>query len=290
MHWIVVLSLVAGSTLGCSSGGVASAGPGLRVVSLHDVMTELLVAMDAADRLVGVDEPVDVSAEVTAALTRVPRVGDLESILAVRPALVIGLHITAAKDPELVARLRQAGIEVYLADPRTLDDVLSMIRAVGARIGAAAAGDQLASRLQSAATAIAPAPWSSGQPMGTSEQTAPTRVFVYDCCDPPFTAGGSSVLGDLIARAGGVNVFADVAEAWTHVSWEQVVERRPELVVINAYAFAGQGDAADKQRAVRAISALATLPTVVIPLRDSLGGIHSVEGLALLRAAIRSRI
>jgi hypothetical protein len=82
-------------------------------------------------------------------------------------------------------------------------------------------------------------------------------------------------------------VFADVATAWTHVSWEAVVARRPELVVIDAYAYAGQGDAADKQRAVRAISALAGLPTVTIPLRDSLGGIHSVEGLALLRAAIR---
>jgi iron complex transport system substrate-binding protein len=113
-------------------------------------------------------------------------------------------------------------------------------------------------------------------------------VFVYDCCDPPFTAGGKTVLGDLIARAGGDNVFADVAAAWTHVSWEEVSARRPELVVIDAYAYAGQGEIADKQRAVRAISALAGLPTVTVPLRNSLGGIHSIEGLARLRAAIRS--
>ena len=112
-------------------------------------------------------------------------------------------------------------------------------------------------------------------------------MFVYDCCDPPFTAAGNTVLGDLIARAGGRNIFGDVAAAWTHVSWEDVVARNPELIVIDAYAYAGQGDVADKLRAVRAISALAAIPTVTLPLRDTLGGIHSVEGLALLRGAIR---
>jgi iron complex transport system substrate-binding protein len=246
------------------------------VVSLHDVTTELVVALGATAELVGVDEPVDVPAEVSAAVARVPRVADLESILAVRPTVVVGLHIVEAKEPALVARLREHGIEVYLADPTTLDDVYALIGAVGGRIAAAPAAAQLAGRLRSEAAALAP--------------IAPphrTRVFVYDCCDPPFTAGGKTVLADLIARAGGENVFADVATAWTHVSWEEVVARRPELVVIDAYAYAGQGDVADKQRAVRAISALAGLPTVTIPLRDSLGGIHSVEGLALLRAAIR---
>jgi len=248
------------------------------VVSLHDVTSELVIALGAGAALVGIDEPVDVPPEVTAAVARVPRVADLESILAVHPTLVVGLHIVEAKEPALVARLREHGIEVYLADPTTLDDVYALIGAVGGRIAAAPTAAKLAERLRAEAA-----------PLVAAGAAAPhrTRVFVYDCCDPPFTAGGKTVLADLIARAGGENVFADVATAWTHVSWEEVVARRPELVVIDAYAYAGQGDVADKQRAVRAISALAGLPTVTIPLRDSLGGIHSVEGLALLRAAIR---
>jgi len=271
----MILSLV----VACSGHSPAATEGGPRVVSLHDVTTELVVALGAADHLVGIDQPVDVPAEVTAAVARVPRVGDLESILAVHPTLVVGLHIVEAKQPALVARLREAGIEVYLADPSTLDHVYALIRAVGTRIAAAPAAEQLATRLTAEAAAMA-AP-ASAPPRHRA------RVFVYDCCDPPFTAGGRTVLADLIARAGGENVFADVATAWTHVSWEQVVARRPELVVIDAYAYAGQGDVADKQRAVRAISALAGLPIVTIPLRDSLGGIHSVEGLALLHAAIR---
>jgi hypothetical protein len=70
------------------------------------------------------------------------------------------------------------------------------------------------------------------------------------------------------------------------VSWEAVVARRPELVVIDAYRYDGQADVAGKQRALGAISALAGLPTVVVPLRCVLGGLCSLEGLARLRAAI----
>jgi len=258
----------------CRGPAPAAEGPP-RVVSLHDATTELVVALGAADRLVGVDEPVDVAPAAAAAVARLPRVGDLESILAVHPTLVVGMQITLAKDPALVARLRDAGIAVYLGDPRTLDDVFGWLRGVGARVGAAAAADALASRMVADAGAAAPV------------ATAPRRVFVYDCCDPPFTAAGNTVLGDLIARAGGRNLFGDVAAAWTHVSWEAVVARQPELIVVDAYAYAGQGDVADKIRAVHAIAGLAAVPTVILPLRDALGGIHSVEGLALLRGAIR---
>jgi iron complex transport system substrate-binding protein len=112
-------------------------------------------------------------------------------------------------------------------------------------------------------------------------------VFVYDCCDPPFTAGGRTVLTDLVERAGGHNVFADLATDWTNVSWEAVVARAPELVVIHAYAYAGQGDVADKQRALAVIPALAKLPTVVMPLGWSLGGLRSADGLEHLREVLQ---
>jgi ABC-type Fe3+-hydroxamate transport system substrate-binding protein len=274
--WIALaLSVVA--CAGCSAPPAVAPGAGVRVVSLHDVTTELVVALGATNQLVGVVEPVDAPEEVARAIAAVPRVGDLESILAVRPAIVVGLAVVAAQDPELVARLRGAGIAVYLAEPMTLDDVFAVTREVAARLGRGPAGDALAAEL--AAKASAPPP-----PAGAARHR--TRVFVYDCCDPPFTAGRKTVLNDLIDRAGGDNVFADLAAGWSHVSWEEVVARRPELVVIDAYHYDGQGEVADKQRAVRAISALAGLPTVVVPLGCSLGGPRSLEGLARLRAAI----
>ncbi|MCE9574321.1 MAG: helical backbone metal receptor [Deltaproteobacteria bacterium] len=243
-----------------------------RVVSLHDVTTELVVALGATDRLVGIAAPVDLDDATIGAVAGVPRVDGLEAILALRPSVVLGTAVVAAQDPALVARLREAGVEVFLGDPAGLEDVFGLADAVAARLGVD--GAPLATQLRARAAAITPA---SGSPV---------PVFVYDCCDPPFTTGGGTVLNDLIARAGGANVFADLDADWTHVSWEAVVARRPALIVVDAYRYEGQGDVDAKLRAVHAIPSLATVPTVVLPLGEALGGVRSVDGLARLRAAI----
>jgi iron complex transport system substrate-binding protein len=250
------------------------AGSDVRVVSLHDVTTEIVVALGAEKQLVGVAEPVDTTKEVKAAIGKVPRAGGLETILALRPDVVLGLAVVAQQDPELVARLRQAGVDVFLGSPARLEDVYGMTRAIAQRVGAVSNADKLVSALR--AKAGVPRPGVARRP----------QVFVYDCCDPPFTAGANTVLSDLIERAGGHNVFADVAADWTHVSWEEVVARRPDLIVVHAYRHDGQGDVTQKQNALRAITSLANVPVVVLPLGCSLGGLRSIEGLEKLRAAI----
>src|SRR4051812_8331420 len=111
-------------------GGPTPAREGApRVVSLHDVTTEMVVTLGATDRLVGVGELVDPPPEVRAAVTGVPRVGGIESLLAARPDVILGLGVIAEQDPDLVARARGAGIDVLLADPETLSDTYSLTRA-----------------------------------------------------------------------------------------------------------------------------------------------------------------
>ena len=64
----------------------------------------------------------------------------------------------------------------------------------------------------------------------------PVKVFVYDMAQE----GGAYTCGDnftakLISHAGGVNIFEDMDTTWATVSWEEVVERAPEVIVINDY-------------------------------------------------------
>jgi iron complex transport system substrate-binding protein len=251
-----------------------------RVVSLHDVTTELVLAVGAGDRLVGVAEPIDLSvdlpAEAKARLASVPRVGAVESLLAARPDALLGLGVIAERDPDLVAQARAAGITVTLADPETLADVYALTRLIAAAVGKAAEGEALAARMM-ARDAVAP----------SAPSARPRRVFVYDCCDPPFTAGRRAVLSDLLRQAGGENVFGALDAKWTHVGWEEVVARAPELVVVHAYTYEGQGDVTDKLAALRRVPSLERLPVVVMPLGESLGGLRSASGLERLRAAIR---
>jgi iron complex transport system substrate-binding protein len=247
------------------------------VVSLHDVTTEVMVELGATEHLVGIGEPVDLAESAARAVVGIERVGGAESIFSVRPQIVLGLGVVAERDPDLVKRLKQAGVDVYLPDPETLDDVAVLTRSIAARVAAAPEGERIALRLDTAAMEADAAP------------ARGLRVFVYDCCDPPFTAGKKTVLTDLIARAGGQNVFDDLNADWTHVSWEEAVARRPELVLIHAYQHEGQGDVADKRKALAKIPSLSRLPTAVMPLGCSLGGLRSIEGLARLRTAFRER-
>jgi iron complex transport system substrate-binding protein len=263
---------------GCSPARRASTTPGApRVVSLHDVTTEILVALGGTDRLVGVGDPVEVNRDTRAAIAQVARVEGAESILALHPTLVVGTAVVAERSPDLVAFLRARGIEVWLAHPAGLEDVLATVSEIGRRVGKEPQAASLVSRLR--------------ERMGTTADTGrdPVRVFVYDCCDPAFTAGAGSVLTDIIRRAGGRNIFADVAADWTKVSWEEVIGRRPQLIVIHDYTYEGQGDVSEKRRQLAALRSLAGVPVTVIPLGYSLGGLRSFDGLEHLRRAIRAQ-
>jgi iron complex transport system substrate-binding protein len=64
----------------------------------------------------------------------------------------------------------------------------------------------------------------------------PVPVFLYDSgTDQPFAAGKQVPPNDIISTAGGRNVFADLDQRWTKVSWEAVSSARPEVVVILDY-------------------------------------------------------
>lgn len=64
----------------------------------------------------------------------------------------------------------------------------------------------------------------------------PLRVFVYDSGeDTPFTAGRYAMPTALIEAAGGENILGDFEKSWATVTWEEVVERNPEMIVIVNY-------------------------------------------------------
>ncbi|MFG1668253.1 ABC transporter substrate-binding protein [Streptomyces sp. Y7] len=62
------------------------------------------------------------------------------------------------------------------------------------------------------------------------------KVFLYDSGqDQPFTSGRFAAPEQIISEAGGTNVTHDVADSWTTVGWETVVERDPDVIVICDY-------------------------------------------------------
>lgn len=117
----------------------------------------------------------------------------------------------------------------------------------------------------------------------------PTSVFVYDSGEEkPFTAGRYGIPTALIEAAGGVNVMDDVEKSWTEVSWEPVIEKNPEVIVIVDY---GQVTAAQKiaflkgNPAFRNIDAVKNDRFVVLPYVEATPGPRNVEAIATLAKA-----
>ncbi|MEU4213470.1 ABC transporter substrate-binding protein [Streptomyces sp. NPDC026206] len=95
---------------------------------------------------------------------------------------------------------------------------------------------------------------------GVPEDGRAPRVFLYDDGrDKPLTAGAFAGPHDIITKAGGDHVMKDLKDSWVTVGWETVVERDPEVIVINNY---GDVSAAEKKKFLMSYPPLAGVSAV----------------------------
>ncbi|MGR4880650.1 ABC transporter substrate-binding protein [Streptomyces sp. LARHCF249] len=86
------------------------------------------------------------------------------------------------------------------------------------------------------------------------------RVFLYDDGqDKPLTSGLYAGPHDIITKAGGDHVMKDLKDSWATVGWETVVERDPEVIVINDY---GDTTAEQKREFLKSYPPLAGVSAV----------------------------
>ena len=86
------------------------------------------------------------------------------------------------------------------------------------------------------------------------------KVFVYDMAqDGGAYTCGNNFTAKLIEHAGGKNIFSDMDKTWANVSWEEVVERAPEVIVIDDY---GDTSLEQKISELKENPALAAVPAI----------------------------
>ncbi|NRP73754.1 Vitamin B12-binding protein [Ensifer psoraleae] len=114
----------------------------------------------------------------------------------------------------------------------------------------------------------------------------PVRVFVYDSGEEkPFTSGRYGIPTAMIEAAGGVNIVDDVEKSWTEISWEPVIDRNPEVVVIVDY-----GEVSAEQKiafmknnpAFRNVDAVKNDRFVVLEYVEATPGPRNIEGIRRL--------
>ena len=267
--------LLAAALGGCAPApSPAPAGPPARIVSLAPSITEMVYALGAGERLVGVCAQCD----YPEAVARLPRVGgylapSVEATLAEGPDLVIA--VPSPGNREAVRAIERAGVRVLVVHDRTLADLWASIRTIAAALGTPAAGERLVAdvttRLEEVHARVADLP--------------PRRVLMIVGHSPLVAVGRGTLQDELLEMAGGVNVASEAGEVWPTLTLEVVVARAPEVIVDAAMG---------SDQAGRALFAgLTTVPAVqrgrVVPLaNDTLfrAGPRVSEAAAALARAI----
>ena len=276
----------------------------MRLVSLLPSATEIVYALGLGDQLVGVtfecDEPpsarVDKTVVVggldTRGLTpreideyvhgRLAADGNLytlheQALADLQPDLILTQDLCAVcalPSGQVEAALGYLGChaQVLTLDPRTLEQVLGSIVAVGQATGVPGRAGRLVAGLRTRLAAVASRV--AGRPR--------PKVAVVEWVDPPFTAG--HWVPDLVTAAGGTPVAAFPGEPSVATSWAEIASAAPELVVVAPCGYHLDG-AADQARL--AAHALPGLPVWAIDadsivVRPGPRLVTGVEALAAL--------
>lgn len=237
---------------------VAAAGPAQRppdrpaprrIVCLIPAVTEMLFAIGAGPQVVAVgtfdrDPP---------AVMALPRVGglldpDTERILALRPDLVV----VYGSQQELRERLARAGIPMFVYEHGDLAGVTATMRALGASVGRARQADEAASRLEARLRAVAARVRGRPRP-----QTLVVIAREPHTLSNIYASGGYGFLHDVLQVAGGRNLFADVKRQSVQPSIEEILARRPDVIVeLRGGDRAGSGDDLSPWRRLAAVPAV----------------------------------
>lgn len=264
--------------------------PPQRAVSLNQHATEVMLALGLEKSMVGTGYLDDrILPEYQAAFDSVKVLSkeypSFETLLAAEPDFVYGGFASTfdEKDGRSRPTFTKAGINTHLniedcpAGPVTMATIDEEIRTVAKIFGVPERGEQQVNQLHGTLDQV------DGRLAGVT----PTELFVYDSGDKTaFTAGGKGIGNELIKKAGGVNLFADVDKAFGDVSFEQLAERAPEVIVIYDY---GDRPVEDKKKFLLANPALKDVPAIrnerfaVLPLSSTVLGVRvpaAVESLA----------
>ncbi|MGZ8179919.1 ABC transporter substrate-binding protein [Williamsia sp. SKLECPSW1] len=218
-----------------------------RVVSLDQGSTEILLSLGLADRMVGTASWTDpVKPDLADENARVPRLADnapsYEAVMATEPTLVtasFGRHLREKGGVASRERFATSGVPTYLSPtdcdadrsvnagakrstPQSLDSLYREITELAAVFDVPARGaalvDSLRTRVERARASVAASSTSIG-------------FWFADTRTPYFAAGLGS--GNILAsQVKARNVFADVRDDWPATSWESVVDRDPEVIVL----------------------------------------------------------
>ncbi len=234
-----------------------------RIVCLTEETTETLYLLGEEHRIVGIS---GYTVRPPRARREKPRVSAFlsaqqDKILALKPDLALGFSDLQA---DIARDLAKAGLNVFVFNQRSVDEILSMVLVLASMVGAAERGRALVAQLEAGLSEVRAA---------AARLRRRPRVYFEEWDEPMIS--GIRWVSELVGIAGGEDVFAELSRSQAAsgriVQPRAVIERSPEVMIAS---WCGKKFRPER---VRARSGWSELPAV----RD--GELHEVKSADILQ-------
>lgn len=263
---IALMTLLGQTCLNLPTAGHAGEGPGgtERIVTLGGTITEIVFALGAGERVVGVDA----SSSFPAAADRLPKVAyhrrlSAEGVLSLSPTLIIAT--TEAGPPEALRQIESAGVRLLvLPHEATVDGAVDMIEGIAAALGARDTGAALIRNLKEDLARVE----SSIPRTGTRARA----LFLYARGQGTLMVAGRDTGADtMIGLAGGANAVRGYS-GYKPLTSEAAVAAAPDVILLMDSGLESIGG----------VQGLWRLPGLALTPAGKRDRVASMDGLLLL--------
>jgi len=233
-----------------------------RIVSLAPSTTEIVCALNACDKLIGVDTFSDFPAQVKA----IPKLSNgfdpnYEQIVAAKPDLVLAAGITS---PDVIKKLEDLQLPVLVVgeENASFDTIKNDIALVGVALGKEDQAKQVNAAIDQKIADVK---------AKVAQATTKPRVFwELDATDPakPYTPGPGSFVNQIIEIAGGENVASRATSPYPQLSAEEIIQANPQVIILSDAAYGVAPESVGKRPGWDVIDAVKN--NRVYPIDDNL--------------------
>ncbi|MCR5718928.1 MAG: helical backbone metal receptor [Lachnospiraceae bacterium] len=203
------------------------------IISMSPSVTEVLIDLGCADKVVACDTYSGTSPFATALTEDIPQFDmmtpDSESIIALNPDVVITTGMSYAGGEDVYAAVRDAGICVAdIPSSASVEDIKKDIAFIGALVGADSDAQELISKMEETEKVLAE----------KSAEIADKKKVLYVMSVPTadypdvYTCGKGTYMDEVFAMAGCINIAGDIDYQWPAMSEEDIIAADPDVIIV----------------------------------------------------------
>ena len=204
-----------------------------KIVSMAPSVTEFLIDLGYADKIVACDTYSGYSAFASALNAGIPQFDmmapDNEQIIALAPDIVFTTGMSYAGGNDVYAAVKSAGVCVAdIPSSTSIDGIKEDLLFIGKAIGAQDKVNELAAKMDEFKKTV------ESVTAGISEKKTVLYIMSVPTPDYPdcYTCGKGTFMDEIFTLVGTKNIAGDIEYQWPALSEEQIIAADPDVIIV----------------------------------------------------------